>query len=88
VRGGGAFVCGESTALMSSIEGKVGEPRAKYIRSVEKGLWGQPTVLNNVETWVNLPVIINRGGTWFSIIGTPKSTGPKVFSLVGKVGMI
>ncbi|TEB08408.1 NADP-reducing hydrogenase subunit HndC [Pelotomaculum schinkii] len=85
VRGGGAFVCGESTALMSSIEGKVGEPRAKYIRSVERGLWGQPTVLNNVETWANIPVIINRGGAWFSGIGMPKSTGTKVFSLVGKV---
>ena len=85
VRGGGAFVCGESTALMSSIEGKVGEPRAKYIRSVEKGLWGQPTVLNNVETWANIPVIIEKGGEWFSRIGTPKSTGTKVFSLVGKI---
>lgn len=85
VRGGGAFVCGESTALMSSIEGKVGEPRAKYIHSVEKGLWGQPTVLNNVETWANIPVIINNGGEWFSTIGTEKSKGTKVFSLVGKV---
>jgi len=85
VRGGGAFVCGESTALMSSIEGKVGEPRAKYIRSVEKGLWGQPTVLNNVETWANIPVIIEKGGEWYSGIGAPKSTGTKVFSLVGKI---
>lgn len=85
VRGGGAFVCGESTALMSSIEGRVGEPRAKYIRSVEKGLWGQPTVLNNVETWANIPVIITKGGEWFSSIGTSRSTGTKVFSLVGKV---
>lgn len=85
VRGGGAFVCGESTALMSSIEGKVGEPRAKYIHSVEKGIWGQPTVLNNVETWANVPVIINKGGDWFSSIGTEKSKGTKVFSLVGKV---
>lgn len=85
VRGGGAFVCGESTALMSSIEGKVGEPRAKYIRSVEKGLWGQPTVLNNVETWANIPVILNNGNGWFSSIGTERSKGTKVFSLVGKV---
>jgi NADH-quinone oxidoreductase subunit F len=85
VRGGGAFVCGESTALMASIEGKVGEPRAKYIRSVEKGLWGKPTVLNNVETWANIPVIINRGAEWFGSIGTEKSKGTKVFSLVGKV---
>ena len=85
VRGGGAFVCGESTALMASIEGKVGEPRAKYIRSVEKGLWGQPTVLNNVETWVNIPEIINKGAHWFQSIGTENSKGTKVFSLVGKI---
>lgn len=85
VRGGGAFVCGESTALMASIEGRVGEPRAKYIRSVERGLWGMPTVLNNVETWANIPVIIERGGEWFRRIGLETSTGTKVFSLVGKV---
>lgn len=85
VRGGGAFVCGESTALIASIEGNVGEPRSKYIRSVEKGLWGQPTVLNNVETWANIPVIINKGGAWLGGIGTEKSKGTKVFSLVGKV---
>ncbi|MDN5300637.1 MAG: NADP-reducing hydrogenase subunit HndC [Thermoanaerobacteraceae bacterium] len=85
VRGGGAFVCGESTALMASIEGKVGEPRAKYIRSVERGLWGKPTVLNNVETWANVPVIINKGAEWFCSIGTERSKGTKVFSLVGKV---
>ena len=85
VRGGGAFVCGESTALMASIEGNVGEPRAKYVRSVEKGLWGQPTILNNVETWANIPLIINNGSEWFSEIGTKGSTGTKVFSLVGKV---
>lgn len=85
VRGGGAFVCGESTALMSSIEGKVGEPRAKYIHSTEKGLWGQPTVLNNVETLANIPEIILKGGEWYSLIGTESSKGTKVFSLVGKV---
>lgn len=85
VRGGGAFVCGESTALMQSIEGNVGEPRAKYIHSVEKGLWGQPTVLNNVETWANVPEIIMKGSDWFSSIGTENSKGTKVFSLVGKV---
>ncbi|HWQ30254.1 MAG TPA: NADH-ubiquinone oxidoreductase-F iron-sulfur binding region domain-containing protein [Negativicutes bacterium] len=85
VRGGGAFVCGESTALMSSIEGKVGEPRAKYIHSTEKGLWGKPTVLNNVETWANVPEIINRGSQWFKEIGTEHGKGTKVFSLVGKV---
>ncbi|AYD39870.1 NADH-quinone oxidoreductase subunit NuoF [Clostridium fermenticellae] len=86
VRGGGAFVCGESTALMASIEGKVGEPRAKYIHTTEKGLWGQPTVLNNVETWANVPIIIQKGGSWYNTIGNmEKSKGTKVFSLVGKV---
>ncbi|MEI8216456.1 MAG: NADH-ubiquinone oxidoreductase-F iron-sulfur binding region domain-containing protein [Eubacteriales bacterium] len=85
VRGGGAFVCGESSALMASIEGRVGEPRAKYIRSSEFGLFGQPTVLNNVETWANVPVIINNGSEWFKKIGTATSKGTKVFSLVGKV---
>lgn len=85
VRGGGAFVCGESSALMGSIEGDVGEPRAKYIRSVEKGLWDQPTVLNNVETWANIPPIIIKGAEWFKKIGTEKNSGTKVFSLVGKV---
>ena len=85
VRGGGAFVCGESTALMASIEGRVGEPRAKYIRSVQRGLWNQPTVLNNVETLANIPVIIKRGGEAFADIGTEGSSGTKVFALVGKV---
>jgi NADH-quinone oxidoreductase subunit F len=85
VRGGGAFVCGESSALMASIEGNVGEPRAKYIRSVEKGLWDQPTVLNNVETWANIPPIILNGANWFKEIGTDTNAGTKVFSLVGKV---
>lgn len=85
VRGGGAFVCGESSALMASIEGRAGEPRAKYIRSAEFGLWGQPTVLNNVETWANVPVIIQKGSEWFSKIGSPGNAGTKVFSLVGKV---
>jgi NADH-quinone oxidoreductase subunit F len=85
VRGGGAFVCGESSALMASIEGNIGEPRAKYIRSVEKGLWDHPTVLNNVETWANIPPIIINGSEWFKSIGTEKNSGTKVFSLVGKV---
>lgn len=85
VRGGGAFVCGESSALMTSIEGNVGEPRAKYIRSVEKGLWNKPTVLNNVETWANIPPIILKGADWFRSIGLEENTGTKVFSLVGKV---
>ena len=84
-RGTGAFICGESTALMQSIEGKVGEPRAKYIRSAERGLYERPTVLNNVETLVNIPVIIDRGAVWFAKTGTPESTGTKVFSVVGKV---
>ena len=84
-RGAGAFVCGESSALMKSVAGEVGEPRAKYVRSVVKGLYDQPTVLNNVETFANVPVIIAKGADWYSKIGTPKSTGTKVFSLVGKV---
>ena len=84
-RGGGAFVCGESTALMASLEGRPGEPRAKYVHTVESGLWEKPTNLNNVETWANVPQIINRGSKWFAGIGTEKSKGTKVFSLVGKV---
>lgn len=84
-RGGGAFVCGESTALMASLEGKPGEPRAKYIHTVERGLWNKPTNLNNVETWANIPLIINNGADWYSKIGTEKSKGTKIFSLVGKI---
>jgi NADH-quinone oxidoreductase subunit F len=84
-RGGGAFVCGESTALMASLEGRMGEPRAKYVHTVESGLRGNPTNLNNVETWANIPAIINQGGEWFASIGTEGSKGTKVFSLVGKV---
>jgi NADH-quinone oxidoreductase subunit F len=84
-RGGGAFVCGESSALMKSIAGEVGEPRAKYVRSVLKGLYDKPTVLNNVESYANIPVIIEKGGKWFASIGTKKSTGTKAFSLAGKV---
>ena len=84
-RGGGAFVCGESTALMASLEGKPGEPRAKYVHTVEKGLWNKPTNLNNVETWANVPLIINRGSDWYSKIGTNSSKGTKIFSLVGKI---
>ena len=85
VRGGGAFVCGESSALMASIEGRVGEPRTKYIRSVQRGLWDKPTVLNNVETLANIPYIISRGASHFRKIGTKGSAGTKVFALVGKV---
>jgi len=84
-RGGGAFVCGESSALMASLEGRAGEPRAKYIRSVERGLWDKPTNLNNVETYANVPEIISRGADWFASYGTAGSKGTKVFSLVGKV---
>ena len=84
-RGGGAFVCGESSALMRSVGGDVGEPRAKYIRSVEKGLYDKPTVLNNVETWANVPQIMVEGADWYASLGTEGSKGTKVFSLVGKV---
>jgi NADH-quinone oxidoreductase subunit F len=84
-RGAGAFVCGESTALMTSLEGRTGEPRPKYIRSNVSGLWGKPSVLNNVETWVNVPLIINNGADWFNNYGTDSSTGTKIFSLVGKI---
>ena len=84
-RGGGAFICGESTALMASLEGRVGEPRAKYIHTSEQGLWGQPTNLNNVETWANVPLIINNGAEWYGKIGTKNSKGTKIFSLVGNI---
>jgi NADH:ubiquinone oxidoreductase subunit F (NADH-binding)/(2Fe-2S) ferredoxin len=84
-RGGGAFICGESTALMASLEGRVGEPRAKYIHTSEQGLWGKPTNLNNVETWANVPLIINNGADWYNKIGTQGSKGTKIFSLVGNI---
>jgi len=84
-RGGGAFICGESSALMRSLEGDVGEPRAKYVRSVERGLWDKPSNLNNVGTWANVPHIINKGWEWYTGIGTEGSKGTKIFSLVGKV---
>jgi len=84
-RGGGAFVCGESSALMASLEGKVGEPRAKYIHTVESGLWNKPSNLNNVETWANVPIILNKGVDWYTGIGTEGSKGTKIFSLVGKI---
>ncbi|UCC58345.1 MAG: 4Fe-4S binding protein, partial [Candidatus Bathyarchaeum sp.] len=83
--GAGAFVCGESTALMASIEGKMGEPRAKYIHTVERGLETKPTNLNNVKTWANIPLIINNGADWYSKIGTENSKGTGIFSLVGKI---
>jgi len=84
-RGGGAFVCGESSALVASIEGKMGEPRAKYIHTTERGLWKKPTNLNNVKTWAYIPLIMNNGADWYAKIGTEKSKGTAIFSLVGKV---
>jgi NADH-quinone oxidoreductase subunit F len=84
-KGAGAFVCGESTALMTALEGRAGEPRPKYIRSNIKGLWNKPSVLNNVETWANVPLIINKGADWFTQVGTEGSKGTKIFSLVGKI---
>jgi NADP-reducing hydrogenase subunit HndC len=84
-KGAGAFVCGESTALMTALEGRAGEPRPKYIRSNVKGLWEKPSVLNNVETWANVPLIINKGADWFTQFGTEGSKGTKIFSLVGKI---
>jgi len=92
-RGAGAFVCGESTALMASMSGKAGEPRAKYVHNVEFGYRDKPTILNNVETWANIPVIMEKGSQWFAAIGTGDvsqnpwngSSGTKVFSLVGAI---
>ena len=85
VRGGGAFVCGEETSLMHSIEGSTGEPSPKPPYPADRGLWGNPTVINNVETWANVPVIINNGADWFASIGSENSKGTKVFALVGKI---
>jgi len=84
-RGAGAFVSGESSALMTALEGRVGEPRPKYIHTVIKGVWDKPSNLNNVETWATVPLIINKGADWFRGIGTEGSKGTKIFSLVGKV---
>ena len=85
VEGAGAFVCGEETALISSIEGKAGRPIPRPPYPAQKGLWGKPTNINNVETWFNIPLIVTIGGTEFAKFGTPTSTGTKVFSLVGKI---
>lgn len=85
VLGAGAFVCGESTALMTSIEDKAGEPRPKYVHTTDRGLWGRPSNLNNVETWANVPMIIEKGAKWYAGIGSEKSKGTKIFSLVGKI---
>ncbi|MFC1948121.1 NADH-ubiquinone oxidoreductase-F iron-sulfur binding region domain-containing protein [Chloroflexota bacterium] len=84
-RGGGAFVCGESTALMASIEGKVGEPRAKDVHTVVDGLYHKPTTLNNVETWANVPSIILNGSSWFNFRGTKGSKGTKILALTGRI---
>jgi len=84
-RGAGAFVSGESSALVSAIEGQVGEPRPKHINTAISGLWGKPTNLNNVETWANVPYIIERGAGWFNSTGNEQNKGTKIFSLVGKV---
>ena len=84
-KGAGAFVSGESTALMNALEGKVGEPRPKYVHTSESGVWNRPSILNNVETFANVPLIISRGALWFNSIGTEGSKGTKIFSLVGKV---
>ena len=84
-RGAGAFVCGEGSALTASIEGKRGMPRVKPPRTVEQGLWARPTVLNNVETYANVPMIVTNGADWFKGIGTPESPGTKAFALTGNV---
>ncbi len=84
-RGAGAFVCGESTALMASLEGRVGEPRPKDVHTVKDGLWHKPSCLNNVETWANVPMIINKGAAWFAAKGSNGSTGTKIFALTGRV---
>jgi NADH-quinone oxidoreductase subunit F len=85
VEGAGAFVCGEETALIASLEGEAGRPRPRPPFPAQKGLWGKPTNINNVETWYNIAPIIIRGPAWFTETGSPKSAGTKVFSLVGKV---
>ncbi|UCC38258.1 MAG: NADH-quinone oxidoreductase subunit NuoF [Candidatus Aminicenantes bacterium] len=85
VKGAGAFVCGEETALIASAEGKLGEPRQRPPFPAVKGLWGKPTNINNVETWANIPIITDKGADWFSQIGTNGSKGTKIFSLVGKI---
>ncbi len=85
VRGAGAFVCGEETALMASIEGRRGVPKQRPPFPSDRGIWGKPTNINNVETWANVPLIVDRGSDWFSKIGTKWSKGTKIFALVGKI---
>ena len=84
-KGAGAFVSGESSALMTAIEGRVGEPRPKYVHTATRGLWDKPSLLNNVKTWATIPLIVLKGAEWFGSIGTPDSSGTMIFSLVGKV---
>jgi NADH:ubiquinone oxidoreductase subunit F (NADH-binding) len=84
-RGGGAFVCGEETSLLHSIEGKMGDPEPRPPFPAQRGLWGKPTNVNNVESWANVPQIMDKGSEWYASIGTEGSKGTKVFSLVGKV---
>jgi len=84
-RGAGAFVCGEETGLIASIEGRVGEPRDRPPFPAQAGLWGKPTNINNVETWANVPMILRKGASWYASIGTEGSKGTKIFSMVGKV---
>jgi NADH-quinone oxidoreductase subunit F len=84
-KGAGAFVSGESSALMTAIEGKVGEPRPKYVHTAVKGLWDKPSLLNNVKTWASVPLIVLKGAEWFRSIGTESNSGTMIFSLVGKV---
>ena len=85
VQGAGAFVSGEETALIASVEGRIGMPRQRPPYPANKGLWGKPTVINNVETWATVPNIVLRGAKWFSGLGTKTSKGTKIFSLVGKI---
>jgi len=85
VKGAGAFVCGEETALIRSVEGERGEPRQRPPYPIDKGIQGKPTAINNVETWANIPIIINEGAAEFAKVGSPENTGTKIFSLVGKV---
>ena len=84
-KGAGAFVSGESSALMTAIEGKVGEPRPKYVHTAVKGLWDKPSLLNNVKTWASIPLIVLKGAEWFRSIGTQSNSGTMIFALVGKV---
>ncbi len=83
--GAGAFVCGEETALMASIEGRIGEPRPRPPYPAEEGLWGKPTNINNVKSWASIPIVIRQGAEWYSAIGTEKSKGTMIFSVVGKI---